>query len=144
MNNNQSLVRLTYASIKDRHVDGRDLEQILIQAQAHNEQRNITGVLVFNSQFFLQALEGPRVAVSQLYNKIIQDTRHHDAQIIKLCAIKQRHWSVWSMEFISISEPEERVYRKYSSQSQFNPFKIETDAVDDFLQEICQPYLEGS
>ncbi len=136
MNNNQSLVRLSYASFKDKYVDGQELQKILADAQVYNHAKNITGVLVFNSQFFLQAIEGSRVEISRLYNKIMLDSRHHDLQIIKLDAVESRIWGDWSMEFISISETEELVYQQYTGQKTFNPFKIATDEIDRFLSDI--------
>lgn len=136
MNNNQSLVRLSYASFKDKYVDGKELQKILAHAQAHNTSKDITGVLVFNSQFFLQAIEGSRVEISKLYNKIATDPRHHDVQIIRHDAIERRIWTDWAMEFISISEAEEQIYRRYTGQKMFNPFSIATDDIDMFLTDI--------
>lgn len=43
-----------------------------------NRDRDITGMLVFDGQYFMQVLEGPRQKVTALYELIQTDPRHEE------------------------------------------------------------------
>ena len=58
------LIRLLYASTAQEGVDLNEFKRILSQAQTNNDQRDLTGMLAFNSKLFLQALEGARDQVN--------------------------------------------------------------------------------
>ena len=66
------LVRLLYAS---RAVDNSPeaVEAILAQSRAHNTACGITGILCYGAGTFLQAIEGGRMAISELYGHIQRD-----------------------------------------------------------------------
>ena len=68
------LVRLLYVS---RAVDTSPeaIEAILTQSRQHNPASGITGVLCYGGGIFLQAIEGGRSAVSDLYGHIQRDPR---------------------------------------------------------------------
>ncbi len=140
MNNNEaSLARLVYASTKGRYVDGEELKKIMATAKVNNGELGVTGVLIFNSQYFLQALEGTRAQITSLFNTIAKDERHNGIQLISMQDIDHRCWAQWSMRLISITEKEEKIYARYSNQTQFNPFIIASDLVVDFLNDISKP-----
>ena len=50
------LIRLLYASTAQEGVDLNEFKRILSQAQTNNDQRDLPGMLAFNSKLFLQAL----------------------------------------------------------------------------------------
>ena len=78
------LVRLLYAS---RAVDTSPaaIEAILTQSRQHNPGSGITGVLCYGGGVFLQAIEGGRSAVSELYGHIQKDSRHTKPQPLQRC-----------------------------------------------------------
>lgn len=139
---NSDIIRLTYASIKQKHVDHQMLKEILEQAIAFNQLKDITGLLIFNNRFFLQSLEGPRSEVTTLYNRITEDNRHHEVHVLKMSAIDNRYWKNWSMAYVSITDQEEAIYQKYSGSKAFNPFQIGTDVIDDFLVDITDSVMK--
>ena len=72
------LVRLLYVS---RALDPNATaatDSILAVAREHNMANGITGILCYGGGIFLQAIEGGRGQVSELYNHICKDTRHKD------------------------------------------------------------------
>ena len=71
------LVRLLYAS---RTVDSsaETINSILAQSRQFNPVNGITGILCYGGGIFLQAIEGGRQAVSDLYGHIQKDARHKD------------------------------------------------------------------
>ena len=68
------LVRLLYAS---RAVDSAQpvIQGILSSARQHNHQLGVTGILVYGGGIFMQAIEGGRQVVSDLYGAIQRDPR---------------------------------------------------------------------
>ena len=76
------LVRLMYASRAADSVDQDELLAILKQSKAGNATAGITGVLCFSGGIFLQVLEGGRMPVNALYNRIAADPRHRDVVLL--------------------------------------------------------------
>ncbi len=132
-----TLSRLIYISKKDIYLDTKDLKEILLKAQQHNVSHDITGMLLFNSRFFLQVLEGPRKSINNLYHKIAQDKRHSDVQLLQMGNITKRQWRQWSMEFISITDIELNIYEEYMGKGEFNPYHLDSISVDDFLSDVA-------
>ena len=75
------LVRLLYAS---RAVDPSPeaIETILAKSRQYNPTCGITGILCYGGGVFLQAIEGGRMAVSELYGHIQKDKRHKDVVLL--------------------------------------------------------------
>ncbi|HMN57130.1 MAG TPA: BLUF domain-containing protein, partial [Ottowia sp.] len=75
------LVRLLYAS---RAVDQAPsaIQAILDSARRHNADSGVTGLLVYGGGVFMQAIEGGRQAVSDLYGTISRDARHKDVALL--------------------------------------------------------------
>ena len=74
------LVRLLYAS---RAVDTSPaaIEAILTQSRQHNPGSGITGILCYGGGVFLQAIEGGRSAVNELFGHIQRDPRHYRREL---------------------------------------------------------------
>ena len=75
------LVRLLYAS---RAIDSRTdaIDTILAQSRQYNPSCGITGILCYGGGIFLQAIEGDRGAVSELYGHIQKDPRHKEVVLL--------------------------------------------------------------
>ena len=61
------LVRLIYASKISSGFGPEDIESILQSARTYNVKTNVTGMLCFSNEYFLQCLEGSRTAVIKFY-----------------------------------------------------------------------------
>ena len=130
------LIRLIYASTAKDTVDLNEFKAILQQAQTNNHRSDLTGMLAFNSKIFLQALEGSRNQVNELYAKLIQDPRHHTVTVLGYKEIEQRHWANWSMGFAAPNSNNRALFLKYSQQSTFNPYGMAADATEKMLIEL--------
>ena len=97
------LVRLLYAS---RAVDSSApaIEAILAQLAPHNTASGITGILCYGGGVFLQAIEGGRDAVSELYGHIQQDPRHKDVVLLHYEEISERRFGGWTMGQVNLSK----------------------------------------
>jgi hypothetical protein len=98
------LIRLIYVSKAVGPQTDTLTESILRKAHAWNTQNDITGVLCEGQGVFLQALEGERVKVTRLYERIAADPRHTDLELIHCESITQRRYGAWSMARVSLSD----------------------------------------
>jgi len=90
MDPSQTETRLVYLS---RLVSKKDCNTILHLSEINNEQTGITGVMIGNDKYFIQVLEGRTDLVHALYEKILQDRRHHDIHCIRVeDNIQYRHY----------------------------------------------------
>ncbi len=99
------LWELVYLSEADFGLGKNDLEDIVAVSQRNNAQENITGMLLYSSGLFIQALEGDRDSVTALFGRISDDRRHHDVELIVDRPIERRSFGSWSMGFVE-SEPQ--------------------------------------
>ena len=131
------LIRLVYASTAQSGVDLNEFKRILLQAQANNHRRDLTGMLAFNSKIFLQALEGSRDQINDLYARLMRDPRHTTVTLLNYKEIEERHWANWSMGFAAPNTDNRALFLKYSQQSVFNPYSMKADAVEKMLMELA-------
>lgn len=76
---------------------------MLQQAHQGNQQRAVTGALVYGNGQFMQVLEGEQAVVAALYEHIAQDPRHKGVFKLADKAIAERSFSSWSMAFKVLS-----------------------------------------
>lgn len=138
------LIRLIYASTAQDGVDLNEFKRILLQAQTNNHRRDLTGMLAFNSKIFLQALEGARDQVNDLYARLIRDPRHHTVTMLGYKEIEERHWSNWSMGFAAPNADNRALFLKYSQQSTFNPYGMKAEATEKMLMDLAKTTIAMS
>ncbi len=97
------LVQIIYASASAEEMSGPALADILASARRKNEARNISGMLVYHRGSFLQVLEGPEDAVNALFEKIQQDPRHGEINVLFHDKIPAKEFEDWSMGYIDTS-----------------------------------------
>lgn len=116
------LVRLMYASRAANSVNQNELVAILKKSKANNAEVGVTGVLCFSSGIFLQVLEGGRLQVSALYNKIATDPRHHDVVLLSYEEVEERRFAGWSMGRANLARLNPALVMKYSETALLNPY----------------------
>jgi hypothetical protein len=117
------LVRLLYCS---RAVDTSPdaIESILAQARQHNPVSGITGILCYGGGIFLQAIEGGRMQVSELFGTIMRDDRHKDVALLSFDEIFERRFGGWSMGQVNIAKVNHSVLLKYSEKAELDPYAV--------------------
>jgi len=78
-----------------------EISQILQAARRNNKEQNVTGALLFNSSYFAQALEGPKLAIEQIFEKIQRDPRHGEVTVLSSQTGGQRDFPEWSMAHVA-------------------------------------------
>jgi len=127
------LCRLIYASRTTAKADAAAIDNIVEVARARNELRDITGVLVFNADFFMQVLEGERAVLNGLLRQIWSDERHSDLQILEMTDISERRFVRWSMGFVRADTLGRSTLLKYSPTSHFDPYRLTADGAYKLL-----------
>ena len=94
-----SLYALIYRSQASRAVHEVTLPPLLRKARLHNERTRLGGLLLYANGEFLQVLEGPEPALSQLYVRIQADPRHYDVRTLAYGPIAERAFPDWRMAY---------------------------------------------
>jgi hypothetical protein len=117
------LVRLLYAS---RAVDASPeaIESILSQSRQHNPASGITGILCYGGGIFLQAIEGGREAVSDLFGHIQRDPHHREVVLLHYEEIMERRFGGWSMGQVNLTKANHTLLLKYSEKPELDPYSV--------------------
>ena len=117
------LGRLLYCS---RAVDtsAHAIEAILAQSRQHNAVSGITGILCYGAGIFLQAIEGGRLQVSDLFGHIQRDPRHKDVALLHYEEIFERRFGGWSMGQVNLTKLNHAVLLKYSERAELDPYAV--------------------
>lgn len=132
------LIQLTYASRASTTLGPADVKDILRSSGKNNAQAGITGVLCLSNGIFLQYLEGDRAAVNQLYHRLLNDPRHRDPAVLDFGEIAARRFVSWSMGLISATEDNRRLFLKYSTQKDFDPYTMAPATLRAFFGEVVE------
>jgi len=136
-----SLVRLVYASRFSRKAGPEDVQKIVDLSRKKNEELGITGALCFDPRYFLQVLEGPREAVSDLYNRIMFDYRHTGVTLISYEKVAQRRFEKWFMAYVRIDQKVKPILDRYTTNG-FDPYSMDPEQLVDFAAEVAEARSE--
>jgi hypothetical protein len=91
------MLQLVYSSVASDGGSDIDLTALCEKAARNNKRDEITGVLLLRDGYFLQALEGPRLAVEDAFLRIIADDRHGNLQLLSRRIVTARHFGDFAM-----------------------------------------------
>ena len=129
------LVRLLYASrAADQSPAATDA--ILAQSRSHNPACGITGILCYGGGIFLQALEGGRTQVSELYGHIQKDIRHKDVILLHYEEISERRFGSWTMGQVNSAKLNTSILLKYSETPELDPYSVSGKVSLALLEEL--------
>ena len=129
------LVRLLYAS---RAIDPacNSIDEILSQSRQYNPTCGITGILCYGGGIFLQAIEGGRMAVSELYGHIQKDPRHKDVVLLHYEEITERRFGGWTMGQVNMSKINTSILLKYAEKPELDPYAVSGRVSLALLEEL--------
>jgi len=98
------LGHIAYVSFSHKPLENSELESLLVEIRKKNKLQNITGLLLYNDQSFIQVVEGEISRLRKLFERISRDGRHEN--IVKLVEepIEKRAFPNWSMGFKNINK----------------------------------------
>ena len=130
------LVRLLYVSrALDPHVKD-ETDSILESARQHNIANGITGILCYGGGIYLQAIEGGRNQVNELYGHIVRDTRHKDVALLHYAEIKERRFGGWTMGQVNLTKLNTSIVLKYSEKPELDPYSVSGEVSLALLEEL--------
>ncbi|UTA48342.1 BLUF domain-containing protein [Simiduia sp. 21SJ11W-1] len=134
----QIYTRLTYASTATFATNSRggiesDVARILLQSRKNNSHVGVGGVLHYGNGYFFQCLEGPRDRVNALYQKISEDPRHKNVQVLSMVTISARLFDRWSMKYLPLEENLSALLKQIG-QVNFNPYFLNDDMINGLLK----------
>ncbi len=130
------LVRLLYVSRAVDKDSAKAIESILDVSRSHNMGNGITGVLCYGGGVFLQAIEGGRSAVNNLYNHIVEDARHTAVELLHYEEIQERRFGGWTMGQVNLSKLNTSIVLKYSERPEFDPYGVSGKVSLALLEEL--------
>ncbi|WP_276165341.1 BLUF domain-containing protein [Zobellia alginiliquefaciens] len=107
---------LTYESKAIKELTIADIEAILETARTFNGLNGITGCLIFYRRKFIQILEGDKAKIHDLMEKIKQDKRHRNVDVLSEGPTENRNFPNWGMVYYPIDKNE-------ANQNEYEQFK---------------------
>ncbi|MDN3612330.1 BLUF domain-containing protein [Vibrio ostreicida] len=131
------LIRLVYYSIASSEMTMMDLKGILDVARKNNGSRDLTGMLCYDNEYFLQILEGEPSEVTDLFLTIGRDERHHQVTIMGVQSIDKRAFGNWDMGYAGSSEKMQEQMQALDMES-FNPTVLSVKQAALLLYELSK------
>lgn len=91
------LSQLVYVSSRKNNCSPEEIRKILSSCEKNNPPLNITGVLLYSDNKFIQLVEGEPKVLKGLYDKIKEDDRHKNCVMISYAPVKERSFPNWHM-----------------------------------------------
>lgn len=138
---NEPLYRLVYISrnriVGDSNTLQKEISQILRSARKNNSEVDITGALMFTSDYFAQVLEGSYDNVQKLFDRIEEDNRHSDMVMIDFSEVKERRFAEWAMAYVGEEENLEDRFFLIAEETNFDASLLTgNDAFDSLLAKM--------
>lgn len=122
------MYHLIYTSYATQSLAEHELVDLLNESRASNKRLGVTGMLIYLQNKFIQVLEGDPVIVTQLYNVIAADPRHHKVTLILEGNTRSRIFKDWSMGFKRVSAEQ---FEELTGYRDLDKFFFEKQVTDD-------------
>jgi hypothetical protein len=130
------LVRLLYASRAAQAVTQPTIDSIMQQSREHNPAHGITGILCYGGDVYMQVLEGGRIPVNALYNRIVADARHEQVVLLHYEEVAERRFAGWTMGHVNLKKINPSLLLKHSELPELDPFAVPGAASMALLDEL--------
>ena len=98
------ILRLAYLSKTNFEFTNSGMLEFSIQCRKNNHKNNITSVLFYGLEVFIQVIEGECEAVKELYSNVKNDDRHEKVILLFEEFSIQRNFPHWSMRLLALEE----------------------------------------
>jgi hypothetical protein len=114
------------------------MESILIASATRNRMTQVTGALVYGRAWFLQVLEGDRMAVLTLMQRIACDPRHCEVAVAQSGAASGRLFPRAWMAGVAWPEKHAGLFVPVVGERGFDPREVPDDALVDLVAAVVQ------
>lgn len=94
-----------YASTGRVLFSDQQLNEMLAECRINNLINQINGLLIYGNQTFFQVIEGPKISVDDLWEKLQRDTRHTNVALLLSRKAPRLLFKDWSMAFEKMDSP---------------------------------------
>jgi hypothetical protein len=95
------LAYVSYCSQAQMPIERAHLDRILEASHRNNRRDEVTGLLTYSGEVFVQFLEGPPEALRSLMNRLQADPRHHGIIVLSRGSDHERILPDWDMELVT-------------------------------------------
>ena len=107
-------IQLIYTSTALSDLSDEELFVILESSVRNNQQRNITGLLLYCKGTFLQMLEGAARDVDEIFEHIKKDSRHRNIEALLRTSTRTREFGNWHMGFRAMRKSDAAALPNYA------------------------------
>lgn len=93
------IFHVIYVSTATEPLSTGQFREILNVARQRNDKLGLTGLLLYAHGRFMQVLEGPELAVREVFGSIQGDFRHKNIDTLRFEDKESRHFPDWRMGF---------------------------------------------
>ncbi len=112
------------------------LNQIIDSSNRNNKARNITGALLFDSNWFVQCLEGALTDVWGTFQRIEHDHRHANICFLEMTKIPSRRFGNWWMGDARRTPENAALFAPYLYNGRFVPDNMAPDVIVSLLIDL--------
>lgn len=102
LDNKKDIWTVSYCSQMTQFMSDQELAELAVCSTGNNRKLDITGVLFFTGDRFVQVMEGERLTVQALFDRIKSDPRHERVTVLKDGPIPSRSFSGWAMRLVTL------------------------------------------
>ena len=113
------------------------IKSILAAASDYSPASGLTGGLVFNEKYMMEAIEGAREQVSKRLHALFADERFEEITVVALSPIDKRIFDGWAVGYAGRTIDAERLYLKYCPTVDINPTSMSAVGILDFIRDFC-------
>lgn len=139
--------QLIYKSQSVTMITSELIDDVLFAAARFNEQHDITGILLYSEDVFLQLIEGAPADIDELYKRILADERHANVQTVYLGYAEERSYPNWRMRaYTSDQSPlhmlneAQRVFIRCADPLG-SKLDFEATWIGSFMRSMCRDHL---
>lgn len=109
------MITLIYGSTATNSMSEDELLEILEKSHKNNLKVNVTGMLLYYDNNFLQVLEGEEADVMSVFNRIQQDPRHQGIMVYVKQPVTKRQFGEWEMGFVNVKNLDAKKIKGFSN-----------------------------
>ena len=107
----------------------------------NNQASGVTGALVYDDAWFLQALEGERRAVWRTFERINSDERHANCLLIAMSEVGERVFDNWWMGLATRDADTAAAFRPYLRGGMLHPPEMSAEEILGLMRELAKHSL---
>ena len=98
------MFELIYTSVGRKPLTDDEVADLLEECREFNLEHNVTGLLLYDGEQFMQLLEGYAAEVEALFCRIAADSRHHSINVCSRRDLEVRNLETWAMAFRRVNQ----------------------------------------